>query len=146
MLRLSIAVELLPIVHAAATLFMCGLIWFVQVVHYPLFSRVGDDVFPEYERRHVRWTGFVVGAPMTVELIAAAAIAAVQGGVLAWFGLAMLGVIWLSTWWWQVPAHRALGHGFDAVAHRRLVRTNWVRTIAWSVRAPVALLLLRPGA
>ena len=145
MLRFGTAVALLPIVHAAATLFMCGLIWFVQVVHYPLFSRVGHDAFPEYERRHVRWTGFVVGGPMIVELIAAAALAAVDGGVLAWLGLAMLGVIWLSTWRWQVPAHRALGHGFDAVAHRRLVRTNWVRTIAWSLRAPIALLLLGTG-
>ncbi|MFY0528690.1 hypothetical protein ACN28I_37835 [Archangium gephyra] len=31
---------LVLLAHAAATLFMVGLIWFVQVVHYPLFSRV----------------------------------------------------------------------------------------------------------
>ena len=34
---------LLLLLHAAATLFMTGLIWFVQVVHYPLFARVGED-------------------------------------------------------------------------------------------------------
>jgi hypothetical protein len=29
----------------ASTLFMTGLSWFVQVVHYPLFAAVGPDAF-----------------------------------------------------------------------------------------------------
>ena len=32
----------LLILHAGATLYMAGVIWFVQIVHYPLFSRVGQ--------------------------------------------------------------------------------------------------------
>lgn len=31
----------LLLVHAAATWAMVGLVWFVQVVHYPLFAQVG---------------------------------------------------------------------------------------------------------
>lgn len=41
------------LVNAVTTLFMAGVTWFVQVVHYPSFSRVGDAAFPEYERHHV---------------------------------------------------------------------------------------------
>ena len=59
------------LLHAAATVFMTGLIWFVQVVHYPLFSAVGRDRFSEYEGRHSRLTGRVVGAPMLLELATA---------------------------------------------------------------------------
>jgi hypothetical protein len=45
-------------VHAFATLFMCGLAWFVQVVHYPLMARVGEPQWSEYERAHgTRRTG-----------------------------------------------------------------------------------------
>ena len=33
---------LLLLLHAGATFFMCGLIWFVQIVHYPLFAQVGS--------------------------------------------------------------------------------------------------------
>ena len=29
--------------------------------------------------------------------------------------------------------------GFDAEAHRRLVRTNWVRTVGWSLRSALVL-------
>ena len=41
----------------------------------------------------------------------------------------------------QVPLHRRLQGGFDAAAHRRLVRTNWLRTAAWTLRAALALRL-----
>jgi hypothetical protein len=124
------------------TLFMVGVIWFVQVVHYPLFSRVGEAAFAEYERHHTRRTGWVVVVPMLLELGTAVATAGYVGGALAWCGLGLLAVAWVSTAFWQVPAHRRLEGGFDAVTHRRLVRTNWVRTVAWSIRGVIACALL----
>ena len=57
--------------HITATLYMTGLIWFVQIVHYPLFSRVGNAEFPAYEQRHTVLTTWVVGPPMLVEGITA---------------------------------------------------------------------------
>ena len=132
--------HLLPAAHAGATLFMTGVIWFVQVVHYPLFARTGPGGFADYEREHARRTGWIVGPAMTTELLLALALAA-RGGAAAWAGLAMLAVIWLSTALVQVPLHRRLRGGFDAAAHRRLVRTNWLRTAAWTLRAALALRL-----
>ena len=129
-------------VHAAMTLFMVGVIWFVQIVHYPLFHRVGEAGFAEYERQHTRRTGYVLVLPMLVEFATAAALAWRLGGGLAWSGLGLLTVIWLSTWLWQVPAHRHLEQGFDDATYHRLVGTNWVRTVAWSARGIIALVLL----
>lgn len=124
----------LLLVHAATTLFMVGVIWFVQIVHYPLFQRVGKDGFGAYERQNTRKTGYVLALPMLTELATAIALAWRLGGALAWSGLVLLMVILLCTWLWQVPAHHRLEDGFDAATHHRLVRTNWVRTIAWSAR------------
>lgn len=132
----------LLILHAAATLYMTGVVWFVQIVHYPLFSRVGQHGFSEYEREHVRRTGWVVTGPMLAELACAVAVVWVVGGHLAWIGLALVGVIWMSTWLWQVPAHRRMEAGFDAAAHRQLTRTNRVRTAAWTARSVIALALV----
>ncbi len=129
-------------VHAAATLYMTGVIWFVQIVHYPLFSRVGLPGFSEYEREHARRTGWVVAGPMLAELASAASVVWVVGGPLSWIGLGLVGIIWMSTWIWQVPAHRRLEAGFDAAAHARLMRTNWVRAAAWTARSVIALALL----
>ena len=55
---------MLLLIHAGATLYMTGLIWFVQVVHYPLMARVGEDGFAEYEKHHQRLTTWVVAPPM----------------------------------------------------------------------------------
>ena len=128
--------------HAFATLFMTGLIWFVQVVHYPLFDRVGKSGFAEYERQHTRRTGWVVGGPMLLDMALALLLAWSPGGLPAWCGLGLLGVVWLSTALGQVPAHLRLEQGFDAGAHRRLVRGNWIRTIGWSLRGVLAIGML----
>jgi hypothetical protein len=49
--------KLLLLAHSAATLFLVGLIWFVQVVHYPLLAQVGTGEFVAYAASHGQaWT------------------------------------------------------------------------------------------
>ena len=86
--------------HVFATLFLVGLIWFVQIVHYPLFSTVGKDQFSAYEERHQRRTTWVVGPPMLVELITALMLLKEvpdNSLSLACGGALLIAVIWLST-------------------------------------------------
>lgn len=132
--------------HAAATLFMVGLIWFVQIVHYPLFGRVGEGRFAAFETEHARRTGWVVGPVMLVEAAAAVALVVRRTDPVpaswAWTGLALLAIVWLSTAVLQVPQHRILSRGFQTDAWRRLVSTNWIRTLAWSARGVLALAML----
>ena len=131
--------------HLAATLVMVGVIWYVQLVHYPLMARVATTSFPEFHNEHTRRTGWVVIGPMLVE--AATVVLLVVPGVetvprpLAAVGLLLVLAIWVSTFAVQVPLHGRLARGFDAVAHRRLVSTNWIRTACWSVRGVLALLM-----
>jgi hypothetical protein len=131
------------IAHATTTIAMFGVIWFVQIVHYPLFRDVGEPGFAEYEKRHSRTTAVVVMPLMLVEAACAVGLTVLlTDQPLVWLGLGLLVIVWLSTFLLQVPQHRALAGGFDIDRHRRLVRTNWVRTIAWTGRAAVALSLL----
>ena len=102
--------------NLAATFVMVGIIWFVQIVHYPLFALVGTTGFPAYSAAHSRLTGFVAGPPMLAE--AATTVALVLGpppGVSSWLaviGLVLLAVIWLSTAVLQAPRHRELGRAW----------------------------------
>ncbi len=138
----------LKAVHAAATWYMAGLIAFVQIVHYPLFARVGEDAFAGFHRRHLRATAWAVGPAMLVEAAAALWIAidppAGVAPAAAAAGLALLAAIWASTALVQVPLHRRLARGYDAGVARRLVRTNAVRAVLWGVRAALALVWLLP--
>jgi len=135
-------VTLLLLIHLVATTAMAGLIWFVQVVHYPLFEAVGADSFVAYERAHQRLTSFVVGPFMAVEGVSALALAATANDVVGWplilIGWFLLAIIHASTILLQVPAHGLLSEGLDPAVTRRLVQTNWVRTIGWSARAVLA--------
>lgn len=129
----------------AATLYLTGLIWFVQVVHYPLFARVNAANFSDYEIAHSNLTTLVVAPPMLIEAVTAVLwllhrpvqVRAVE----AWIGALLVVVIWFSTWFLQVPKHEVLSAGFDAQAHQFLVMSNWLRTIAWSVRSGLLLWL-----
>ncbi len=143
---MTVAHSMVLMLHLLATAGMVGLIWFVQVVHYPLFAAVGRDGFVEYERLHQRRTSFVVGPLMAAEGVTAVWLALAPPPevprLFAMVGLAVLGVVHASTVWLQVPQHAALSRGFDAERARRLVRTNWVRTAGWSVRGVIAGLMV----
>ena len=132
--------------HAAVTWTLVGLIWVVQVVHYPLLAAVGEPAYAAYQRRHMQRITWLVAPLMLTELACAAfLLIAPPVGVPVWMpiaGVVLLAAIWLSTVLLQMPAHAMLQDGFDAHAHRRLVRGNWVRTAAWSLRGLLAMLLL----
>jgi len=135
-----------PILFAlqlAATLYMTGLIWFVQVVHYPLFQRVGADQFLAYEQAHTRLTTYVVAPVMLLELATAVLLLWVQPKYwLWWVNLGGIGLLWASTFFIQVPLHTALSQAPDLAAMQRLATSNWIRTALWTLRAGLLLWFL----
>jgi hypothetical protein len=143
----SLLIDGLAGIHAVTTLMLTGLIWMVQLVHYPLFRLVGADAFCDYEAAHTRRITWLVGPLMLLEAASAlvlmlmlqSSVARVIDGV----GLVLLVVIGLSTAVLQVPCHSRLSRGFDETALRRLISTNWIRTAAWSARGIISILLLR---
>ena len=132
----------LAVIHALSTWMMVGLIVFVQVVHYPLFERVGRAEFPEYEKLHAMRTTWVVLPTMLVELLTAVWIYQLQPGFLTALGAALVVFIWLSTLLVQSPIHGRLSAGFDRELWGRLVSTNRWRTAAWVTRGAIVALLL----
>ena len=135
----------LLLLQLACATAMTGLIWFVQVVHYPLFGSVAREGFASYEAEHARRTVWVVGPLMCVELAAALLFLLPRfrppavGAASALAGAALVLLIWASTALIQVPLHNRLAAGYDASAISSLVATNWIRTIAWTARSALLL-------
>lgn len=132
-------------VHLAATWFMVGLIWVIQLVHYPLFAQVGRGEFSAYHADHNKLITMIVMPVMLTELISAFALAlyppARFQASLLWISVVLVGIAWLTTAFASVPAHGVLSAGFDLQAHRSLVLTNWARTIAWSIKGALLLVM-----
>ena len=133
-------------IHAVSTWYMVGLIWFVQGVHYPLKGVMKEPEFSEYQRQHMQRTGWVVGPPMLLEAATTAWLALYpptpELQIYTLVGLALLFIVWGSTAVFLVPLHNRLLNGFDRGAVRALCHANWMRTVAWSVRGGVGLILL----
>jgi len=133
--------------QAVASAAMCGLIWFVQIVHYPLFARTDATHDPGYAAENQRRTAPVVLPPMLVEAATAAWLVvwppAAIGRTIAVAGFLVVAVLWLSTLLVQMPLHARLrreGHAPATVA--ALVRSNWLRTVLWTARAGLAMWML----
>lgn len=132
-------------VQAAAALYMTGVIWMCQIAHYPLFADVGAGM-PAYQRRNRVRTTYVVGPAMLAELVTAAIVVIARPDAIpawaAWLGLALVAVCWAVTMALSVPAHERLSARYDEAALERLVRTNCIRTAAWSGHGALALWML----
>ena len=132
--------------NVVATLFLVGLIWLIQVVHYPLFDDVGEQNYVTYQQRHQSNITYIVGPVMLIEIITAVMLAIYPvkgvGNTLVYVGIALVVVIWLSTAFIQVPCHSKLVKGFDPAAYKWLVQSNWIRTIAWTGRGVIVTWML----
>jgi uncharacterized membrane protein len=131
------------LLQVAFTCYLTGLIWTIQLVHYPLMAQVGPDHFSRYERLHAAAITPVVGPAMLAEAGLAAWLllhrpTAVPAWM-AWTGAALVLLIWIVTFGVSVPCHGVLSQGFNAAAHERLVQTNWIRTLGWTARAALCL-------
>ncbi len=128
-----------PVVHAAATWFMVGLIWTTQLVHYPLFRRVGESSFAEYHAGHTTRMGTLLALPAIVEIVTAAALFLARRDVATFAAGSALAAIWMSTALVHAPFHARLSRSADRRLMEGLSRANWWRTAMWTGRGVAAL-------
>ena len=138
--------EIILLANFVAATVMTGVIWFVQWVHYPLLASVPVDRAVETAIQHQRSTGQVLAIPMAVEGFTTLGllISRPEGVqvIWPWIGAVLLAVALGSTVILSVPLHAKMVANPTAEVGRRLVVTNWPRTIAWSARAVVCTVML----
>jgi len=134
--------SLLAVAHLALVAGYAGFQWTVRVLVYPQFAGVGEG-FAAYERAHQQRVTRVVGplfvgqGVTTVWLL----VLLLRGDVpaLPVLGSAVcLAVVLGVTAAGAVPLHRRLDVGWDADAHRRLLRVDSVRVAAASANVVLA--------
>lgn len=138
--------KILFIIHILTSLTMLGLIWFVQIVHYPLFSQIPADNYSLYQQLHMKWTGYLVAPVMLVELITGLLLffnyPYSDSKVLFTVSMILLAGVWLSTAFIQVPLHNSLIDGSNVLSIKKLVTSNWIRTICWTIRSLILCYIL----
>lgn len=121
-----------------------GLIWCVQLVHYPFFLRSDQRNFVEHIGFHKFQISLIVVPLMTIELITSGILAFQSVTLQNWhiFGFVTVVLIWIVTFLVLVPLHGKLSDGYDEATIQSLIKSNWIRTILWSTKSISSLYLL----
>lgn len=123
-------------IHAFSCFFMTGLIWLIQLVHYPAYRFINPATFTQYQNFHTTTITYLVGPMMALELITAFALLADTPFSKIYLGnMLLLILIWLATAFLSVPAHGKLSAELDPQTIENLISTNWYRTIFWTLRS-----------
>ena len=127
----------LQVFHYFSVFFMTGVIWIIQVVHYPLMKFTKEQSWTEFHQQHSARITWIVGPVMLLELSSAFFMA---DKTLICAGLSIF--VFVITGLISVPRHNRLATGYSASVLKSLVQTNWLRTIAWSLHSAFLLILL----
>lgn len=139
-------VSVLAVCFLVATALYAGFQWTIRLVVYPQLAAVGRADFVAYELAHQHRVSLAVGPLFVALLVTTAAIIVVPpAGTPVWARIAaavLLVVVLGATWLLAVPQHRALSDGFDAAAHRRLLRADTVRLVVAVLDMALAVFIL----
>jgi len=138
--------EIAAVAQVIGSVGMFGVIWVMQIVHYPLMRFVSDEQFARFETAHRVRISWVVGPLMLIEGVCVLAfLFAPPAGLswwLPWVGAGVEAIAIGTTAFVSAPLHERLNAHFDEATLHRLVATNWIRTVAWTGRAAVAIAIL----
>lgn len=114
---------------------MCGVIWVIQILHYPSFDFIDLAKFLEFHHLHSARISYIVAPIMIIELLRSAILFLNNSSAkLLLVNLVLVILIWLSTFFLSVPLHNKLAQGPNLEVIKSLVQTNWPRTILWTIR------------
>ena len=124
------------IIHLIATSVMVGVIWIIQLVHYPSFHFIELNQYTTFQRFHMSRISYVVIPAMLTELFTLIPIIISMDQVdpIILASALLLIVIWLMTAVFFSGVHQKLTLGYDQVVVEKLVKLNWGRTLLWTLR------------
>ena len=110
------------------------LIWLVQLVIYPVLHFVSEKEFSTWHEIYCKRIAYFVLPLMIAQLFESSAASFFVGGWVEWLKLCLILLVWLVTFLISARCHHQLSKlGKDGVVIRKLVLTNWIRTILWSM-------------
>ena len=122
--------------HLIFTSIMTGVIWVIQIVHYPSFHFIEKDLYTAFQKFHMNKISIIVMPIMLAELIT---------GIMLFFdnsfkspfltiSIIILVLIWLITGVFFTKVHNELIAGYQELVVNQLIAMNWIRTLLWTLR------------
>ena len=127
---------LVLISHLTFTSIMTGVIWVIQIVHYPSFHFIEKELYTAFQKFHMNKISIIVIPIMLAELITGMMFFLDKSSKDPFLiiSLIILVLIWLITGVFFSKAHNELITGYQELVVNQLVVMNWIRTLLWTLR------------
>ena len=110
--------------------FMLGLILTTQIVSYPMFLKV-ENSFSDYHMSYVNKISTIAAPFMILELLLSLLFVFLLESYIAVIIFLIMLLIFLCTFFIQVPIHEKLKNNFNVLLCNKLIKTNWIRVFLW---------------
>ena len=123
-------------IHLVLASIMVGVIWVIQLVHYPSFRFTDREKYVSFQIFHMRNISFIVVPVMILEFLSGLLLVLYHSNQesLLRISFILLLIIWLVTALFFAQIHQKLSKGYDETLVRNLVSLNWIRTLLWTIR------------
>ena len=126
--------EIIETIRPAIDLGMVVLIWLVQLVIYPSFRFADPNRFVDWHHSYMQRVSYVVMPLMLTQALCIGITCFLQPDLGTLFSAVCMLVAWIVTFTYSVPCHNQLQNAGNASEWiERLIKTNWIRTIAWTL-------------
>ena len=124
-------------IHLVLASIMVGVIWVIQLVHYPSFRFTDREKYVSFQIFHMRNISFIVVPVMILEFLSGLLLVLYHSNheSLLRISFILLLIIWLVTALFFAQIHQKLSKGYDETLVRNLVSLNWIRTLLWTIRS-----------
>jgi len=132
------------IINLTAAAFLAGLMWFTQIVHYPLFTFIEKKSFIGYSIHQLKKTNYLFYIPMLVEgafsILFMFDYPSTISSVVPFLCLCISTAVWLVSFGKIAPLLDKLNdEGLDAEIVEQLVKLNRIRTICWTLKVLILI-------
>ena len=121
---------------------MVGVIWVIQLVHYPSFHFIDKDIYDSFQKFHMNKISIIVIPVMILELATGFLLLIGNSkNILIIISFGILILIWGITGLFFSDAHGKLISGYNELIVNKLVSMNWIRTVLWTFKMILLLYL-----
>tara|TARA_B100000965_G_scaffold153204_1_gene127365 strand:- start:24 stop:452 length:429 start_codon:yes stop_codon:yes gene_type:complete len=126
-------------IHFASTAVMVGVIWVIQLLHYPTFHYIEKNNYSQFQKFHMNRISYIVIPAMVIEMLSGIMLVIINDDFIISFSL--LVCIWIITFVFFTNIHQRLLSKYENTAVEKLVNLNWIRTTFWTVRLVILFII-----
>ncbi len=126
-------------IHFASTAVMVGVIWVIQLLHYPTFHYIEKNNYSQFQKFHMNRISYIVIPAMVIEMLSGIMLLIINDDFIISFSL--LVCIWIITFVFFTNIHQRLLSKYENTAVEKLVNLNWIRTAFWTVRLVILFII-----